>query len=122
MQVALDGEQGGPPTASWYGRLRAQNPIELPGELKPLGMWVHGNSSWVRVAFELVDAEGEAWINIGAAKDDGRADWNTNVTESTTFVNFDGWREPASAGVRGIAGMKRPMDFGEAGRCHRIPV
>lgn len=93
MQVALDEEQGGPPTASYYGRLRAQNPIELPGEPKRLGMWVHGNSSWARIAFELVDAEGEAWINIGAAKDDGLADWNTNDTESTTFVNFDGWRQ-----------------------------
>ena len=93
MQVSLDGDQAGPPTASWYNRLHAHNPIQLPGQPKRLGMWVHGNSNWARIAFELVDAEGEAWVNIGAAADDGLADWNTNDTESTTFVNFDGWRQ-----------------------------
>ena len=58
-----------------------------------MGLWVKGNSSWARITFELVDAEGESWSNMGAAAEDGRADWNTNDTESTTFVNFDGWRQ-----------------------------
>ena len=34
-----------------------------------------------------------AHIHRGAAGEDGLADWNTNDTESTTFVNFDGWRQ-----------------------------
>ena len=51
----------------------------------------------VKKLFELVDAEGETWSNIGAAAENGLAAWNTNDTESTTFVNFDGWRQLAVA-------------------------
>ncbi len=93
IRVVLDDGQHGPRTASFYNRLKARRPIELSGEPGHLGMWVHGNSSWARITFELVDAEGETWSNMGAAADDGLADWNTNDTESTTFVNFDGWRQ-----------------------------
>ena len=93
VRISLDGEQHGPGTASFYNRLKAREPIELQGSPGYLGMWVHGNSSWARLTFELVDAEGEMWTNMGAAADDGLADWNTNDSESTTFVNFDGWRQ-----------------------------
>ncbi len=93
IRVSLDGKQQGPLTTSFYNRLNARKPIKLSGEPKQLGLWVHGNSSWARITFELVDAEGESWSNMGAAGEDGLADWNTNDTESTTFVNFDGWRQ-----------------------------
>ena len=97
LRVALDAKQDGPSTASFYNRLRALEPKVLTGEPQYLGLWVHGNSSWARITFELVDAEGETWSNIGAAAENGLAAWNTNDTESTTFVNFDGWRQLAVA-------------------------
>lgn len=97
LRVALDGKQAGPSTASFYNRLRAIEPKVLRGEPQYLGLWVDGNSSWARITFELVDAEGETWSNIGAAAENGLAAWNTNDTESTTFVNFDGWRQLAVA-------------------------
>ena len=93
IQISLDGKQQGPKTASFYNRFKVREPIQLSGKPKQLGLWVKGNSSWARITFELVDAEGESWSNMGAAAEDGRADWNTNDTESTTFVNFDGWRQ-----------------------------
>ena len=43
------------------GRLNARKPIELSGTPTHLGLWVRGNSSWVRMTFELADAEGETW-------------------------------------------------------------
>ena len=46
---------------------------------------------WSRIVFALEDVEGEEWVQLGAELN-GRADWNTNDSESTSFVNFDGWR------------------------------
>ena len=59
LRVALDGKQAGPSTASFYNRLRAIEPKVLRGEPQYLGLWVDGNSSWARITFELVDAEGD---------------------------------------------------------------
>ena len=90
-RVALDGPQGGPDVTAWYNYCELHEPVPLPGEPRQIGLWVHGNSSWSRIVFVLQDAEGEEWSHLGAALH-GRADWNTNDTESTSFVNFDGWR------------------------------
>ena len=90
-RVALDGPQGGPDVTAWYNYLEMDEPVPLPGEPRQIGLWVHGNSNWSRIVFVLQDAEGEEWTHLGAALN-GRADWNTNDTESTSFVNFDGWR------------------------------
>ena len=90
-QVALDGPQGGPDVAAWYNYCELDEEVPLPGTPRRIGLWVYGNSSWSRIVFVLEDAEGEEWAHLGAALR-GRADWNTNDTESTSFVNFDGWR------------------------------
>ncbi len=90
-RVALEGPQGGSDVTAWYNYCELDRPVPLPGEPRQIGLWVYGNSSWSRIVFVLEDAEGEEWTHLGAALH-GRADWNTNDTESTSFVNFDGWR------------------------------
>ena len=92
IEVTLDGSQSGPDVASYYNTIAAKNPITLPGTPREIGLWVFGNSSWGRIVFGLADAKGETWTHTGAAETNGGADWNTVDTESTSYVNFDGWR------------------------------
>lgn len=90
-RVALAGPQGGPDVAAYYNFCEMSEAVVLPGAPRQIGLWVYGNSSWSRIVFTLEDAEGEEWVHLGAELN-GRADWNTNDSESTSFVNFDGWR------------------------------
>lgn len=111
IHVAFKDHQRGPDVASYYGTLKPKKPISLPGVPKKIGLWVEGNSGWGRVIFELTDSEGETWTNIGAERmgirpdesgysptlgkfrsPEDQAGKNTNDTESTSFINFDGWR------------------------------
>jgi hypothetical protein len=61
--------------------LQAASPIPVPGRPDTLGVWVKGNSSWGRVMFEVVDAEGERFR--GGAY--GLEPWGT------ASIDFDGW-------------------------------
>ncbi|MEO2030885.1 MAG: hypothetical protein ABGZ35_02255 [Planctomycetaceae bacterium] len=92
IEAAIDGPQSGPDVASYYNTLESKKPISLPGTPREIGVWVLGNSSWGRIVFELADAKGETWTHTGAAQTNGGADWNTVDTESTSYINFDGWR------------------------------
>lgn len=105
----------GKDTMPMYAVLENPNGIELPGKPTDIGLWINGNSSWGRVIFELTDASGQHWTNIGAPKGgeppawlrDGMpqelvdqtkdwkasiCDWNTDDVFGLTRINFDGWR------------------------------
>ncbi len=66
-------------TASCAGEIRLKTPIPVPGEPDTIGVLVKGNSSWARLNFCFLDAEGEVWESSGA-------DWPADLS-----VNFDGW-------------------------------
>ena len=105
----------GKDTMPMYAVLENANGIELPGKPTDIGLWINGNSSWGRVIFELTDASGQHWTNIGAPQRgeppawlrDGMpqelvdqmkgwktdiADWNTDDVFGLSRINFDGWR------------------------------
>lgn len=50
--------------------------IHVPESARTIGAWIHGNSSWGRVIFELEDAQGMRWLSI----------------RGYVFIDFDGWR------------------------------
>jgi len=77
----------GPSMIPMYGALQPSKEFELAGEPRKLGLWVKGNSGWGRVLFELIDAEGERWISIGAPRM-----YNVEDTWTESHINFDGWR------------------------------
>jgi len=77
----------GPSMIPMYGVLQRTEEFELPGEPRKLGLWVKGNSGWGKVLFELLDAEGERWISIGAPDS-----YNVEDTWTQSHINFDGWR------------------------------
>lgn len=100
---------GGKPTMPFYAELRRTDRMALPGKPTEIGLWVHGNSGWGRIIFELEDASGQRWTSIGAAAKDGSqamyglgedgqavsepvADWNTDDSFGFSRINFDGWR------------------------------
>ncbi len=56
--------------------------LPLPGRPGTLGVWVRGNSSWGRVVFEIMDAEGERFR--------GGSDNAVNPA-GTSLIDFDGW-------------------------------
>jgi hypothetical protein len=71
----------------FYGMFRPSAPVELPGKPKALGVWVNGHSAWNRIVYELVDAKGETWMNVGV-----KDAWNADDVLSLSSVNHDGWR------------------------------
>ncbi|MBI4283840.1 MAG: hypothetical protein HY663_05160 [Chloroflexi bacterium] len=78
---------GDRPLAARYGTLVLKEPAVIKGKANALGIWVKGNSSWGRVAFQLRDANGEVWTSIGT-----KDDWNCDDTHTWSFVNFEDWR------------------------------
>jgi len=67
------------PFVSWYGAYTPAEAIAIPGKARALGVWVNGNSGWSRILYEVVDANGEVYVNT----------WDPR---SWSYVNFDGWR------------------------------
>jgi len=67
------------PFVSWYGVYAPAEAIAIPGKARALGVWVKGNSGWGRILYEVVDANGEVYVN-------------TRDPRSWSYVNFDGWR------------------------------
>jgi hypothetical protein len=61
--------------------LQATTPVPVPGKPSTLGVWVKGNSSWGRVMFEILDAEGERFLGGSY----------THEPWGTTYIDFDGW-------------------------------
>lgn len=103
----------GKDTMPMYAVLAHRQGISIPGTPTEIGLWVHGNSGWGRLMFELVDASGQRWISLGAqqAKEGnvwledaipkdmlakfptpGISDWNTEDPWGASRINFDGWR------------------------------
>lgn len=103
----------GKPTMPMYMALRHNTGIPVPGRPQEIGLWIHGNSGWGRVIFELEDPKGQRWTNIGAPATDPlphwftglipddlraryfpmtRSDWNTEDVAGISRINFDGWR------------------------------
>ncbi len=70
-----------------YGVFVPKHPIEIHGKATSLGIWVNGNSNWKRVIYEIEDAEGEIYQNVGT-----KDAWNCDDTHSWSQTNFDGWR------------------------------
>lgn len=100
--------------APMYSVLKANTPLEIPGQPTEIGLMVHGNGGWGRVIFELEDASGQRWISIGAERDgdppnqlEGLVstnattelgvtakinDWNSDDVWGRSYINFEGWR------------------------------
>ena len=72
--------------------------IAIPKGTTRLGVWVHGNSTWAKVKFGVVNAEGNRWL----LPDDKQ--------RRTTLMhdNFDGWR---------FLQTELMADEGQSGRC-----
>jgi hypothetical protein len=104
----------GKDTMPMYAALAHKQGIKLDGVPTSLGLWVNGNSSQGRIIFELEDASGQRWTNIGAPSADPKppywlekivpaelrarfnplklADWNTEDVFGISRIDFDGWR------------------------------
>src|SRR5581483_12429444 len=80
-------ETGDRPLANRYGALVPIRPIVIPGKPKALGVWVKGNASWGRIAYQLRDAKGETWTSTGS-----KDEWNCDDTHGWSSINFEGWR------------------------------
>jgi hypothetical protein len=78
---------GDRPLAQRYGAIVAKTPIAIPGKASALGVWIDGNSSWGRIAYQLRDAKGELWTSIGTPDD-----WNCDDIHTWSFVKFEGTR------------------------------
>ncbi len=87
VAVTLPEQPGDRPLAIRYGRIVLREPAEIPGKAAAVGLWVRGNASWGRVAWRLVDAEGERWTSIG-----GRNSYNCDDTHGWSRICFEGWR------------------------------
>jgi hypothetical protein len=82
-------------TMPTYERFAAATPLRLPGKPNEIGVWVYGNSGWGRIIFELRDAKGQRWINLGAESSDPSDEtnaWNSDDAYGINRINFDGWR------------------------------
>lgn len=64
-----------------YTFLRPKEPVVLNGKADTVGLWVKGNSSWAKLYFEVVDADGDVWMTFSAYYD-----WPDQLG-----INFDGW-------------------------------
>jgi hypothetical protein len=103
----------GKDTMPMYAVLAHGKGLPVPGTPTEVGAWVHGNSGWGRLIFELTDASGQRWISLGAQQGGetnrwledwlpkemlakfptpGISDWNTEDVFGTSRINFDGWR------------------------------
>ena len=71
-----------------YTFLKFPKAKPVAGTASTIGVWVKGNSSWGKLYFEIVDAEGEKWLSAGSG---GYGcvvyDWPEKAA-----INFDGWR------------------------------
>lgn len=85
--ITLAVEPDDRPLANRYGALVATAPVVIPGKAAALGVWVKGNSSWGRIAFQLRDATGQIWTSAGS-----KDAWSCDDTFAWSFVNFEGWR------------------------------
>lgn len=70
-----------------YAVLEPPAPIAIPGKARSLGLRVRGTSGWKRVIYEIEDAEGEIYRNVGT-----KDAWNCDDIHSWSHTNFDGWR------------------------------
>lgn len=61
------------PNDSWnhggYAMLRFKKPVDIPPDADGIGMWVKGNGSLGRLAWEIEDANGNSFISNGAPND-----------------------------------------------------
>lgn len=87
LELTLEPEPNLPWPIARYVTLKPRNSVPLPGKPDSVGVWVNGNSSWGRVFFEVQDARGEKFINLGAV-DDG---WNLADWKEKGSIDFDGW-------------------------------
>jgi hypothetical protein len=86
-EIALPVEPGDKPLANRYGALVPKQALPIPGKAQALGLWIKGNASWGRIAYQLRDAKGEVWTSTGT-----RDDWNCDDAHAWSFINFEGWR------------------------------
>lgn len=87
VAITLPIEPSDRPMATRYGALKLNAPVSIPGKASALGVYIKGNSSWGRIAYQLRDAKGEIWTSTGT-----KDDWNCDDTHAWSYVNFEGWR------------------------------
>ena len=78
-----------PEIMSEYVVMRLKEPAAVAEPFDTIGVWVKGNSSWGRVSFEIVDAEGERWYSSGSGGNEEEGDlydWPAKAA-----FNYDGW-------------------------------
>ena len=87
LELRLIPEGDCPALMREYAFLRMDSPVPVPGTPNTLGLWVKGNSSWGKIYFELLDADGETWISAGTGGYGCQVyDW-----PELMGINFDGW-------------------------------
>ena len=78
---------GCPELTEEYVSLSLENPPTIGKGATTLGVWAKGNSSWGKVRFEIVDAEGETWYSSGSGGYGCSVyDWPCKMA-----LNYDGW-------------------------------
>jgi len=91
LKVTLHSQPDVPDIVGRYVMLEpAGGPIPIPGKPDTIGIWVHGNSNWGRVFFELTDAKGRRWSSNGYGE--APNSWDLSDWQGDTCISFDGWR------------------------------
>ena len=92
MCLAVRFDLAGLPADHWnhggYATLRLAKPIEIPAQANGIGLWVKGNASLGRLAWELTDAKGRVFISNGTPRD-GAVLLNAGYENEFTHT---GWR------------------------------
>ena len=86
-EVALTEPEKERKFAAWYGVFIPKEPIAIPGKARSLGVWANGRANWGRIIYEIEDAKGEVWQNLGA-----KDQWNCDDIHSWSYFCYDGWR------------------------------
>ncbi len=90
--VSVRFDLSGLPRDSWnhggYAMLRFRTPLEIPPDADGIGMWVKGNASLGRLAWEIMDSNGRTFLSNGSPRDGGTGLLQAYENE----FDFTSWR------------------------------
>jgi len=91
LKIRLQPQPEVPDIVARYAILEPTNgPLPIVGNPDTIGVWVHGNSNWGRVLFELTDAKGRRWSSNGYSEEPNS--WDLSDWQGDTCISFDGWK------------------------------
>jgi hypothetical protein len=82
LELKLERNGTVPDIVGEYTALRLKQPMPVAGTPEAIGLWVHGDSGWGKVIFEIEDAVGALWRTDGVYHD-----WPGDLA-----ICHEGWR------------------------------